>query len=144
MLEGKRLLSQRGILIREHLGRLGAVDYLREAVRAGEDVDRARRAVHVERIEARHEPLLRGLEIPLGHVEAVLVPLEALIDEREPVHRVRPLVLGELKVPADRVDLGHHCALVGLRRPDRRGRVRARHGRSDSGRERGKGERAKE
>ena len=144
VLEVERLLSQRRVLIREHLRRLRAVDELREAVRAGDDVDRARRPVHVERVEPRLEPLLRGLEVPLGHVEPVLVPPQARLDERKPVLRVLGLVLDRLELVADLVDLGEHRALVRLRCADLRGRARARHGRGDSRRESGETERAEE
>ena len=144
VLEVDRLLSQRRVLIREHLRRLGAVDELREAVRAGDDVDRARCPVHVERVEPRLEPLLRGLEVPLGNVEPVLVPLQARLDEREPVLRVLGLVLDRLELVADLVDLGEHRALVRLRGPDLRGRAGAGHGRGDCRRECGETERAEE
>ena len=90
------------------------------------------------------EPLLRGPEVPLGHVKPVLVLPQARVDEREPMLGVRPLVLGELQILADRVDLRHHGALVGLRGPDLRSRAGARHGGSDSRRECDETERAKE
>ena len=72
-LEGERLPAERRVLVRERLRRLGAVDDLREAVRAGEHVDGARRPVHVEGVEACHEPFLRGMEIDPGDVQPILV-----------------------------------------------------------------------
>ena len=144
VLEVERVPSERCVLVRDRLRRLGALHDLREAVSAGKHLDRARGPVHVERVEARHEVLLRDLEVPLGDVQPVLVLPQGLVDETELLLRVPPLVLGHLQLLADLVDLGHDLAPMGLCRPDLRGRAGARHGRSPSHRECGEAKRAEE
>ena len=79
MLEAKRLLAECRVLIREHPRSLGAADDLPEGLSAGNGLDRARRSVHVERVEARLEPLLRGMEVALGDVQPELVLPQALL-----------------------------------------------------------------
>ena len=135
VLEAQRLFAERRVLVRERLRRLGPVDQLREAVRAGEHLDRARRPVHVERVEARHEPLLRGREIPLRHMQPVLVPPQAPLRHFELLLGAPRLILGELEpVPIASTwaitARSWACFSVDLRR-----RMRPRHGRSDSRRE---------
>ena len=84
------------------------------------------------------------MEIDPGDVQPVLVAPQALFDELEPLLGAPGLILRDLHLPADRADLGDHGALMRLLGPDLWGRVGSRHGRSDSRRESGEGERAKE
>ena len=107
-LEAERLPAQSRVLVRQHLRRLGAVDDLREALRARDHVDCARRAVHVERIEPLHDPLLRGVEVALRDVQPVLVLPQAPLDQIEPLLRVPRLILDDLQMLSDLAHLREH------------------------------------
>ena len=84
------------------------------------------------------------MEIAPRDVQPVLVAPQALFDQLEPLLRAPGLILRDLDLPPDRADLGDHGALMRLLGPDLRRRVGSRHGRSDSRRECGEGERAEE
>src|SRR4051794_15303389 len=63
LLEPERLAAEGRVLLGHGMRRLGAVDHLREALRSGEDVERAWLPADVEGIDPRHDQQLRVMEI---------------------------------------------------------------------------------
>ena len=120
------------VLLRQHLRRLGAVDDLREALRAGDDVDACSASRSRRGSRGAHEPLLRGVEVPSRDVEPVLVLPQARLDQLEPLLRARTRwSSASWRCLPIRSTCAMHGALVRLRGADLRRRVSARHGRRD-------------